>query len=292
MYVRSQFPVRIFEPCETYNSDIVIREGMVMNDLKNPINKGVAYQSNTSEFLLHVTDLASFYVKDGKEITVMRKGNTSADDISAFLAGTVMGAVLHQRCMLPLHACSVVYKGKCLVFAGVSGSGKSTLAAAFVKNGARLISDDIPLIEFLDNKPFVRPSYPVMKVWKDSLKHLNISCEGLQKIRGELKKYYLPVTAFQDQKTLIDHVFILNIHNKGEVIARSLQGIHKFNQIKGHTYFFGSIRKTGLERNHFILAGKLANSIPVTLLLRPMSLFNTGNLIGTIENTVMDKWNE
>jgi len=28
MYVRSQFPVRIFEPCETYNSDIVIREGI------------------------------------------------------------------------------------------------------------------------------------------------------------------------------------------------------------------------------------------------------------------------
>ncbi len=262
--------------------DVNIRSGHVPESLPHAINKGVLYQNTDKEFLLRVEDVAAYYIRNGNEITVQRLGKATEGEISAFLTGTSFGALLHQRRLLPLHACTVLFNDKCLVFAGISGAGKSTLAAALIGQGGTLIADDISVIDFTGTKPAVCPAFPYIKIWEDSLVHLGLSVAGLEPVRGELKKYYLPVEQFSRTYTAIDQVFILTSHNRPQIEIIPLLGVDKFKALKKNTYFFRGIPKTGLEQNHFILANQLAGQVPMSTLIRPNGEFNTDKLIREI----------
>jgi hypothetical protein len=183
--------------------------------------------------------------------------------------------------MLPLHASTVVYKDRCLVFAGLSGAGKSTLAASLLKAGGLLVADDISVIDFT-GPPAVCPAFPTIKIWDDSLRHLGISSKGLHAVRGELKKYYLPVTGFSAEKKVIHRIFVLGSHNRTRAEIKEVMGVDKFRVLKKHTYLFRGIPNTGLEQNHFLLASKLASMVPVTRLIRPNAGFNTDALLDLI----------
>jgi hypothetical protein len=259
--------------------DVNIRSGQVPESLPGAINKGVLYQSTGKEFLLHVENVAAYYVRNGNEIIVQHLGKASESEVSAFLTGTSFGALLHQRRLLPMHACTVLFNDKCLVFAGISGAGKSTLAAALIRQGGTLIADDISVIDFSVEKPAVCPAFPYIKIWEDSLIHLGHSAAGLEPVRGELKKFYLPVEQFSRAYTAIDQVFILTSHNRVEIEIKTLQGVDKFRALKKHTYLFRGIPKTGLEQNHFVLANQLANRVPMCTFIRPNGDFNTDKLI-------------
>jgi hypothetical protein len=280
--VLSEIRVTGFEPASFDEAEVHIQTGTVPETLDPLINRGVLYESNAREFKLHIDQVADYYVKDGGEIVVQPLGKASEGEISAFIIGSIFGALLHQRRMLPLHASTVIFKGKCLVFAGISGAGKTTLAAALIKAGGSLVADDISVISFSGEKPFVRPAFPTIKIWKDSLSHLGLSAAGLEPVRDELEKYYLPVQNFKIENIPINHVFVLHSHNRETIEMKDLQGIDKFIVLKKHTYFFRGLPKTGLEQNHFVLVNQLANLVPVTTLIRPNGEFNTDRLISEL----------
>ena len=280
--ISSSFPVTGFEPVSEMVPDITIHEGEVPDALSRIINQGVLYQSNDTEFLLRIDSVAAYYVRNGNEIIVQRLGRASGGEVSAFLIGTSFGALLHQRRLLPLHASTIVFNDHCVVFAGISGAGKSTLAAAMISRGGILVADDISVISFDGEKPAVCPAFPFVKIWEDSLAHLGLSAEGLEPVRGELKKYYLPISRFSGNLSVIDRLFVLTSHNKPDIDIKPLQGVEKFRALKKHTYLFRGIPKTGLEQNHFMLANRLATQVPMTVITRPNSVFNTDNLIRTM----------
>jgi hypothetical protein len=282
----SQLPVTGFEPAVVSEPDVTIRLGDVPESLPDAINRGVLFQSTETEFLLHIEHVARFHVLGGNEIVVKLLSASSPGDISAFISGTVLGALMHQRRMLPIHASTVVYHDKCLVFAGNSGSGKSTLAATVIRSGGSLVADDISVIDFSGEKPSVRSAFPMVRIWEDSLKHLGIPYESFEPVRGELRKFYMPVSLFHRQQTPIHRLFILATHNKEQLEIRELQGVDKFRVLKKHTYLFRGIPKTGLEQNHFVLVNRLANLVPVTLITRPNEDFNTERLLDYLNELV------
>lgn len=60
---------------------------------------------------------------------------------------TVAALTLALRGGLPCHASAVEVAGKAILIAGVAGAGKSTLTAALLTRGARLIADDLTVVE-------------------------------------------------------------------------------------------------------------------------------------------------
>src|SRR5512133_1743242 len=194
--VASEIPVTGFEPSEEKAPDVVIKLGTVPENLENIVNRGVLFQSNDHEFLIHVDAVARYYICNGNTIIIQKNSGASDTSVSTFLTGTSFGALLHQRRLLPLHASTIIFENKCLMFMGISGAGKSTLASAYLKKGATLVADDISVVNFSGQKPAVTPAFPTIKIWKDSLKHLGIPHEKLVPVREELEKYYFPVDKY------------------------------------------------------------------------------------------------
>jgi hypothetical protein len=164
----------------------------------------------------------------------------------------------------------------------MSGSGKTTLATTIIKAGGTLVADDISVIDFSDSKPAVRPAFPAVKIWADSLNYLGIPVEGLVRVRGNLEKYYLPVQRFSYKSATIDHILILNSYNRPDFEFIGIKGTEKFRLLKKYTYLFRGIPKTGLEVNHFQLVNRLASDTPVSRIIRPNHNFDTNKLFQII----------
>lgn len=74
-------------------------------------------------------------IAGGSRITVYPHSDAAPSDVRLFLLGSAMGAVLHQRRILPLHASAIVHRGGVVAFCAPPGGGKSTLAAALMARG-------------------------------------------------------------------------------------------------------------------------------------------------------------
>jgi len=289
--ILSEIAVSAFKPAPPAPPDVTIRKGDVPSELPGVINKGVLYQSSATGFILNIDSVASYYAREGSEITVRPCENADDRQVSAFLNGTVFGAIIHQRKLLPLHASTVIYRQQCLVFAGLSGAGKSTMAASLINKGATLVADDISVVDCSGNRPLVYPAYPAIKLWEDSLLHLGFAHEKLLPVRELLRKYYQPVERFEGEPSAIDRIIILNSHNLPGFQRRELTGVDKFIMLKKHTYLFRGIPKTSLQENHFTLVSRMAASIPVHILTRPNSGFDIKSMILEIDDLIKDDQN-
>ena len=122
-------------------------------------------------------------MENGSEITIEPTKDATSEELQLFLIGSVFGALIHQRGMLPIHGSAVLFKGKAVVFTGVSGAGKSTLAMGLAQRGYSVLADDISVItKRADNTPVLYPGYPQMKLWGDSLDKLGKNSDDLKTV--------------------------------------------------------------------------------------------------------------
>lgn len=92
----------------------------------------------------HHGDGSVFWVDaDGKNVWADWSRGLTIDDISGYLAGSILGYVLRRRGELALHASCVVLDGRAAAIVGPSSMGKSSLAAACLAAGDLVIADDV-----------------------------------------------------------------------------------------------------------------------------------------------------
>jgi len=269
-----------FVPTDETEADIRIAAGNAPDNIPSPASQGLMFQGSSNEFLLKVPNTGKIFVSDGNAVIIDKNSDAPWDDIRVFLLSSGMGALLHQRGLLPMHASTIEMNGIVAMFMGNSGVGKSTLAAAFSKNGARVLADDISLIHHTEDKPVIVPAFPRIKLWEDSLKKLKDNPDNLKKVRAELGKYWKSITeGFQDKPKPVSVAFLLSPVNMDTFSITQLKGIDKFNVLKNNTYKFRFIHGSGLEKNHFGNISQLANNIAVFKIERPSGGFELEKLV-------------
>lgn len=83
----------------------------------------------------------------GSQILWRKHPHGEQDMVSILLSGTVLALALMLRDRLVLHASAVTFDERALAFVGHSGRGKSTMAALGASWGARILSDDVLVID-------------------------------------------------------------------------------------------------------------------------------------------------
>lgn len=241
-----------------------------LENLINPRYTAPNMQVNEDDFYLNVNEVAAYRVQKGNSIEIFPHKNADTASIKLFLNGSVLGAVLHQRATLPFHGSCFEYNQKGIMICGVSGAGKSSVTAAFCKNGANFINDDITPVEITEEATTIIPIKTNIKLWDDSLLKLNIAISNLEKIRPSLEKFYLPVEKdFQKQQKL-DHIFILSKHNKADFESFELEGMEKFNALRKQIYrkvYLKGMPET--KKKYFKQLFLLCKNVRATQIMRP-----------------------
>lgn len=253
-------------------ADLKITIGEVPTSLDNCQKKGVTFQIAPNEFLLDLEDIARFYVSHGNNIVLERKNEHTDDDIQLFILGSCLGAILHQRKILAMHASAIVHDGEAVLFTGISGVGKSTTANGLRLKGYKMLTDDVCPVEIRDGVPYALPGYPQSKLWEDSLEHLDIDYKELSHIRNGVNKRKVPIhESFIREPIPIKAMYVLSPYNRDELELFSVENANKFRTILNMTYRKYLLKDMGMQPYHFTNGTTLANAIPVKRIMRPQA---------------------
>ena len=266
--------------------DIHVRFGRVPEQLETPSAQGVLYQVSPQQFLLKPNHIARFLVTNGSDVLVERMPEATDDDVRVFLLGSVFGALLHQRGLLPMHASAIETRVGAVAFAGPVGLGKSTLAAAFHQRGYRILADDVCAVSLSAHAaPLVTPAYPQLNLWADALDKLGGRNAGLRRTRSLTEKYGLPVTPqFSTSSLPLYAVYELGSTNTDQISLSEVKGLAKIAFVKDNTYRLRYLKGMARREAYMRIVSAVAQHIRAVRVARPDGAFMLDELVNQVEN--------
>ncbi len=284
--IHADFPIPEFPAGdETSIADVTIRHGAVSADLEKVSSKGVVYQASENQFLLKMDDIARYLVQNGNEIVIEPAPNCLESDVRVFMLGSCMGALLHQRSMLVIHAGAIKTEKGAVLFTGPSGIGKSTTVGEFLRRGYKMMVDDVcGVVLDAEGKPTVLPGYPRTRLWMDSAKMLEQDVTGLERTRPEMEKFERQIPEqYYDQSAPLHRIYLLNPNNKNELKLVPVQSINTFRFVLQNTYRQQFLDGLSMRAPHFTLVSAVAKHSKVVRALRPSGEFKLVELADMIE---------
>lgn len=236
---------------------------------------GVHYQYFGKDIIaLRWDSIASYLIGHGKEVWIQPNASKKPVDIQQPLLGTIMAVVLQQQGSAVLHGSAVLFGSKVVIFLGGKGTGKSTLAAWFGKNGNAILSDDICAIDVNDQKGLtVRPGFPRIKLYPDSLMCLGHNPESYERVHPEYDKR---ISNLEDSfcNTPMPVGAICSLSYGDEMYCTQLSGMEAVTEILSHSLInrFPEGQPVELQEYIFMQTARIAQTIPIFKLTRPRGL--------------------
>jgi hypothetical protein len=237
--------------------------------------------------LLVIAGVARYFVKDGSAITIEPESGVPDANVRLFLLGSAMGALLHQRGLLPLHANAVEVGGRAYAFMGESGAGKSTLAVGFHDQGYRIIADDVCALRFNRvERAMVVPGLPRLRLWKEALKSSGRQPSQFRRSYAgdELwDKFDVPLPLETAVREEVELAGIYLLGKADNFSIRRLQGLEAAEAVFANTYRGTYVPAVGNVQPHWQSCVRLISDTPVFSLMRS---WNLSRISGEIQQLV------
>ncbi len=267
------------------NADVSIALGGVPSAISEPIGGGILYQATGDEFLLDVPGVARYYVRAGRAMHVEPAPGIGLDEVRVFLLGSAIGAALHQRGILVMHASAFCVEGEAVLLCGKSGAGTSTLLSEFLRRGRPMLVDDVCGVVPGDDRLEALPAYPRTRLWADAAKRLSVDTSNLDRSRPLLEKFERAVPdQFRAMPAPVRATYVLAPHNEDRVEVAPVDRVDAFRVVLRNTYRSRFVERLNALESHFGLATRMAAQSHVAVVQRPAGGFALKELADAIES--------
>jgi hypothetical protein len=264
--------------------EVQIRRGTAGHVPNATVNED-GHEVSGDDVLLSFPRVGAFRIRGGREIVVEPLPGVDQAVVRLSLLGPALAVLLHQRGFLVLHASCVVMDGA-VAFLGDSKWGKSTTAAALYRSGRPLVADDVLAVDLRSGSPTVRPAFPQVKLWPESVKALGIEAQELRTIHPQLeKRAFRAQVGFGDDDLPLARLYVLS--DGPEVRVEALEEQEAFVELIRHSYAASLLRDTGTETAHFGQCTSLASGGLVRRLTLGGSIERVPEVIRTLEDDLM-----
>ncbi len=265
--------------------DVTVRYGELPPPPVHAVAAGPLRQVTPGEARYGLPGVARLLVRGGNEILIERQPEANDEMVRLLLIDTGVALLLHQRGLLPLHASAVVTPAGAALFMGHSGAGKSTLLGEFLRRGYPMLAEDLAAVRLdAEGAVWVEPGVQITKLWADSAAALGQSTDGLPRVRPELEKFMLPVTAARaDAPARLAAIYVLASHNQPTITLEERRDARKFNALLDHTWQKLVVKRMGLHAAHFQRAVAVANQARLVHVARPDEGFRLKELADAVE---------
>ncbi|MCP3936597.1 MAG: hypothetical protein GY708_14620 [Actinomycetia bacterium] len=263
----SDIPLPELTETKAGHADVRVVLGATPESIDNPTITRRFWSANDDEWLQTVEGVARYHVSDGTTIAIEQWG--SDRDVRAYLFGSTIGALLHQRRWLTLHASSFLVDGKAVLVAGQSGAGKSTTLAAVIERGFTMVTDDKTVV-FPDGDRLVTvPGHPTVRLHEDAISGAGRSVDGLATLLDSGEKYLWRAPEIHEGTVEVGALYLLRKGAVEEIAVSPMVGHAAFRAILAATYRRPIVEGLGIGGLHFTLASRLADSVPIFRIVRP-----------------------
>ena len=201
-----------------------------------------------------------------------------------------MGALLHQRSLLPLHANAVRIGDEAVALAGPSGVGKSTLAAQFQVLGRQVLCDDVCVVDFAaDTAPRAWPGVARIKLWDTAIRGLGLTspgaeAPGLERVADDMEKFSLPIASTWPREPLpLARLYVLRPSRAARGDITPLFGAAAVNAAVSNVYRWPLAVAMGKARTQFDNCVRLLGGCKVFEIATPWGYDALASTVAALE---------
>lgn len=270
LLVRSPLPLPGLVPAPSGEADVEIAYG----DMPSIVEASPGYHIVGHGTLLTVPDVGRYWIEDGRRITLAPVPSASPRNVRVFLLGSALGAILHQRGLVPLHANAVEIGGRAVAFMGRSGAGKSTLAAWFLDRGRAVLTDDVCVVEQRDGQPIAHRGLVRLRLWREALERSGREAEEAARSFDDQDKFDVAMPADRHAPpTLPLGAAVLLARSEDDAFAvRRLRGAEAVRTLMENVYRGGYADRSGGGGRLLAACAAIASRAPVLEVSRAWGL--------------------
>jgi hypothetical protein len=263
-----------------YSSDEIATEAeqgvLVFESKKKPPCVRIEYFPAAQFYRFLYSDGIMFDISsEGENVRGNWPPNMSLEDALTYLLGPIFGFILRIRGFTALHASAAVINGYAVAFVGGGGAGKSTIVAALARGGRRILSDDIAILEEASGTFRIKPSYPHIRLWPNSVSILFGTKDALPKLVPSSDwwdKCFLDLERdgfyFHDEALPVRFTYILEPRSQNVQIARAdvIPPIEAFPRLVANTCVNYALA-SDMRRREFHALGRFVEQITIKRLI-------------------------
>lgn len=269
---------------------VSFRAGKPPHSLTEPDIHCPRFCARDDEVLVRIPQVGRFHIRSGSLVEYCVDDEASPQDAVPFLLGSCLGALIHQREGLILHASSVVRNGKVFLICGRSGAGKSTTTAHLVNAGGSTLGDDIAVIG-KEDPHFVQPAFPTANFSRETLNSLGLAQPTQNDPVTRQGKFTIETGHnFENRPMPLGGIIAIERTYGKRKLAR-LSGAKALQTLRRHTY-----RKSYLTKKRAQLAfagwSKIAQDVPLYEIMRPHGEDTLQEVLNHAEQAIKNMMNE
>lgn len=269
-----------FDPQPDGTPDVTIRLLPPVPAAAESLENGY-YEVRPGVFRLVIKGVGRYLVEDGSRISVEPVAGSSADEVRLFLLGSVIGALLYQRGLFPLHGSAVETRWGAMIFVGAQGVGKSTLAAQFYRRGYRLLSDDVCAVTARLGKLQVLPALAQFRLCVDAYERLDSGRDA----RFNVDKFVIPMNeGYCPDPMPLKAIHILADQQEGDPQFQVLRGFDRVQRLFENLYRPQYLKGQETQSDLMRLAGQIAQQTPIVTVSRKRDPKTIDSLIDFLES--------
>lgn len=226
------------------------------------IFEGQYFRINYSDGTVIVIDA------QGENVWATWPDTATIEDTATYLLGPTLGFVLRLRGITCLHASAVAIGNSAIALVGPSGAGKSSTAAAFAQLGYPVLSDDVVALSDVGDAFKVRPAYPRVRLWPQSVSSLFGSANALPLITPSWEKRFLDLKGpgYRFQSTPLPLAAIYFLGERSPIVNPPI--VEEVSQREGlitlvSDTYTNYLLNTTQRAQEFELLGRLVENVPL-----------------------------
>ena len=222
--IRSDFDLSSVGLVAVEKEAFINQKPLIISNM-GPLERAHNYVDNqtmvdSKEGYYYKKNIGLFNFISGDQINVFVDCQKFKSDFVRTLLNYPISCAFFQNDTFSVHASVVAFQGKVIMFPGAALTGKSSIAAYFVKQGGQLVTEDTAVVEILDNRAYVRSSYPFLKLSESVNIELSFSSsEGiaLQTERNGRRGFLLDEKSFSGKLLPLDYCVFLEYSDRESV---------------------------------------------------------------------------
>jgi hypothetical protein len=260
--------------------DVTIRLLSPVPSVSESLEEGY-YEVRPGAFRMAVAGVAQYLLEEGNRITIEPAAGGSPEEVRLFLLGSVMGALLYQRGLFPLHGSAVETPWGAMIFVGAQGAGKSTLASQFHQRGYRLLSDDVCAVATSPEGLQVLPALAKFRLCPDAFERLGAPKDA----RFNVDKFVVSMgEGYCPYPVQLTAVHILADHDSDAPSFELIRGFERVHLLLENLYRPQFLKGQGTQSDLMRMAGLIAQKATMAIVARRRDPEAIGGLVDFLES--------